>query len=49
MSGVSEAAISGFSYLYVGVTDLDRSEQFYHEIIGLDLLGRDLVNEQGRL
>lgn len=48
MSGISGAAISGFSHLYVEVTDLDRSEKFYHEIIGLDLLGRGLVNEEGR-
>jgi Rieske Fe-S protein len=39
------STIGGFSHLYVEVTDLDRSEKFYHEIIGLDVLGRGLVNE----
>ena len=39
------SAIGGFSHLCVEVTDLDRSEKFYHEIIGLDVLGRDLINE----
>jgi catechol 2,3-dioxygenase-like lactoylglutathione lyase family enzyme len=29
------------------VTDLDRSEKFYQEVLGLDSVGRDLVNEQG--
>jgi nitrite reductase/ring-hydroxylating ferredoxin subunit len=29
------------------VTDRDRSETFYRDIIGLDIIGRDLVNEVG--
>lgn len=32
-----------FSHLVVEVSDLDRSEQFYRDIIGLDVLGRNLV------
>jgi catechol 2,3-dioxygenase-like lactoylglutathione lyase family enzyme len=39
------STVGGFSHLYVEVTDLDRSENFYRDIIGLDLLGRDLMNE----
>ncbi len=41
------AAIDGFSHMVVQVTDLDRSEAFYHDVLGLDLLGRDLVAEEG--
>lgn len=37
--------VSGFSHLYIEVTDLDRAEKFYTEILGLDPLGRDLLNE----
>jgi catechol 2,3-dioxygenase-like lactoylglutathione lyase family enzyme/nitrite reductase/ring-hydroxylating ferredoxin subunit len=33
----------GFSHLVVEVTDLDRSEKFYQDVFGMDLLGRDLV------
>lgn len=32
-----------FSHLVVEVSDLDRSEKFYRDVIGLDLLGRNLV------
>lgn len=35
--------IQGFSHLTVEVTDLDRSEKFYQDVFGLDLVGRDLV------
>jgi len=40
------ALVDGFSHLVVQVTDLDRSEKFYQEVLGLDLVGRDLVNEK---
>lgn len=32
-----------FSHLVVEVSDLDRSEKFYSDVIGLDVLGRNLV------
>ena len=32
-----------FSHLTIEVTDLDKSEAFYLDVIGLDLLGRDMV------
>jgi len=41
------ALVDGFSHLVVQVTDLDRSENFYQEVLGLDLVGRGLVSEQG--
>lgn len=41
------AAVDGFSHMVVQVTDLDRSEAFYHDVLGLDLVGRDLVAEEG--
>ena len=41
------AFVDGFSHLVVQVTDLHRSEKFYQEVLGLDLVGRDLVNEDG--
>lgn len=41
------AVVDGFSHLVVHVTDLDRSEAFYRDIIGLDVIGRDLVTEDG--
>src|SRR5918995_6764934 len=41
------ALVDGFSHLVVQVTDLDRSEKFYQEVLGLDLVGRGLVNEEG--
>jgi len=39
--------VNGFSHLVIHVTDLDQSEAFYHDVIGLDVIGRDLVNDQG--
>jgi Rieske Fe-S protein len=39
--------VDGFSHLAVQVTDLDRSERFYRDVFGLDLLGRDLVTAEG--
>ena len=41
------ALIEGFSHLVVQVTDLERSEKFYQDVLGLDVVGRDLVNEEG--
>ena len=32
-----------FSHLVVEVSDLDKSEKFYRDVIGLDVLGRNLV------
>lgn len=39
------AVIGGFSHLVVQVTDLDRSEKFYQDVFGLDLVGRNLAAE----
>lgn len=39
--------VSGFSHLVVDVTDLDRSETFYRDVLGLNVVGRDLVNDVG--
>jgi catechol 2,3-dioxygenase-like lactoylglutathione lyase family enzyme len=41
------AFVDAFSHLVVQVTDLDRSEKFYQEVLGLDVVGRDLVREEG--
>ena len=41
------ALVDGFSHLVVYVTNLDRSEKFYREVLGLDVVGRNLVNENG--
>lgn len=39
-------ALNGaFSHLTIEVSDLDRSEAFYRDVIGLDVLGRNLVAE----
>ncbi len=40
------AAVDHFSHLVVGVTDLDRSEAWYRDVLGLDVLGRDLTAEE---
>ena len=37
----------GLAVVHVQVTDLDRSEKFYQEVLCLDLVGRNLVNEEG--
>ncbi|MPZ13034.1 MAG: Rieske 2Fe-2S domain-containing protein [Chloroflexi bacterium] len=42
----SAKTIERFSHLVLGVTDLVRSEAFYRDVLGLDLLGRDLVGER---
>ncbi len=39
--------LDGFSHLVVQVTDLERSEPFYTEVLGLDPVGRNLVEEEG--
>lgn len=39
--------LGGFNHLLIQVTDLDRSEAFYRETFGFDLIGRNLVSEQG--
>ncbi|MDX1483248.1 MAG: VOC family protein [Alphaproteobacteria bacterium] len=41
------AIVDGFSHLVIHVTDLDRAEAFYRDVIGLDVIGRDLVNDEG--
>jgi extradiol dioxygenase family protein len=34
-----------FSHLVVEVADLDKSEKFYRDVIGLDVMGRNLVSD----
>jgi catechol 2,3-dioxygenase-like lactoylglutathione lyase family enzyme/nitrite reductase/ring-hydroxylating ferredoxin subunit len=47
VAGTSEEPrVNGFSHLTVQVTDLDRSGKFYQDVFGLDLIGRNLVNEE---
>jgi catechol 2,3-dioxygenase-like lactoylglutathione lyase family enzyme/nitrite reductase/ring-hydroxylating ferredoxin subunit len=41
------AMIDGFSHMVLHVTDLERSEKFYQEVFGLDLVGRNLVADEG--
>ena len=41
------ALVAGINHLLVQVTDLDRSEAFYRDVFGFDVVGRDLVNEEG--
>ena len=41
------ALVDGLNHLLVQVTDLDRSEAFYRDTFALEVLGRDLVNEEG--
>lgn len=41
------ALVDAFSHMVVHVTDLDRSEKFYREAFGLDVVGRDLVADEG--
>ena len=38
--------IERFSHLVIGVTDLDRSEAWYRDVLGLDLMGRNLTGEK---
>ena len=39
--------LEGFSHLVVHVTDLERSVKFYQDAFGLDLVGRNLVSDEG--
>jgi lactoylglutathione lyase len=39
------ALCEGFSHLVLPVSDLDRSEAFYRDVFGLELIGRNLVAE----
>ena len=41
------AEVNGFSHLVIDVTDLDRSEAFYRDVLGMEVLGRDLVSDVG--
>jgi nitrite reductase/ring-hydroxylating ferredoxin subunit/catechol 2,3-dioxygenase-like lactoylglutathione lyase family enzyme len=41
------ALVDGLSHMLVQVTDLDRSEAFYRDNFALEVIGRDLVNEEG--
>jgi Rieske Fe-S protein len=43
--GVRMSVVDAFSHLTILVTNLDRSEKFYRDVFGLDLIGRNLVNE----
>jgi Rieske Fe-S protein len=45
MAALARAVVDGFSHLTVMVTDLERSEKFYQDVFGLDLVGRNLVAE----
>ena len=40
-----DAVVEHFSHLVLAVTDLDRSEAWYRDIVGLDVLGRGLTAE----
>ena len=40
------ALCEGFSHIVLPVSDLDKSEAFYRDIFGLELLGRNLVAEE---
>ncbi len=46
-TGTHADMIDGFSHMVLHVTDLDRSEKFYHDVFGLDVVGRDLVADEG--
>jgi len=43
---MATSVLERFSHLVVGVTDLDRSEEWYRDVLGLDVLGRDLTSEK---
>lgn len=38
--------VERLSHLVLPVADLDRAERWYHEVFGLDILGRNLTNEE---
>jgi catechol 2,3-dioxygenase-like lactoylglutathione lyase family enzyme len=51
MHGTEKAVTSdldgfGFSHMILEVGDLDRSEQWYRDVVGLDFLGRGLMAEE---
>jgi catechol 2,3-dioxygenase-like lactoylglutathione lyase family enzyme/nitrite reductase/ring-hydroxylating ferredoxin subunit len=41
------SVVLGLNHLMVQVSDLDRSEAFYRDTFGLEVVGRDLVAEEG--
>ncbi len=41
------ALVDGLSHMVVQVSDLDVSEAFYRDVFGLDVIGRDLVANEG--
>jgi catechol 2,3-dioxygenase-like lactoylglutathione lyase family enzyme len=45
LRGKAMSVLGGFNHLTVQVTDLDRSEVFYRDVFGFDLVGRNLVAE----
>jgi catechol 2,3-dioxygenase-like lactoylglutathione lyase family enzyme len=46
VGGTDVTVLDGaFSHLTIEVSDLDKSEAFYRDVIGLDVLGRNLVSE----
>jgi len=44
-TGSRSEVIDGFSHLVLEVKELERSERFYQDVIGLELLGRGLLAE----
>src|SRR6266545_2800178 len=38
--------VEHFSHFVIAVTDLDRSEAWYRDVIGMDVLGRNLTAEE---
>lgn len=42
----NDELVEEMSHLVVGVTDLDRSEAWYRDVIGLDVVGRNLTAEE---
>lgn len=45
-SEADAALVERVSHLVLGVTDLDRSEHWYHDVMGMDILGRELMAEK---
>lgn len=43
--GQPSSLVNRFSHFVIEVTDLDRSEAWYRDVIGMDILGRNLVAE----
>lgn len=46
LEGAVNRPAERFSHLMLAVSDLSRSEAWYQEVVGLDLLGRDLMAEK---